>query len=83
MKKAIECSEVSEIMGIFEKYFMKDEQNFYEKPYIEIMDFLINLLRQLPLKDNKFLVKLKMTENPFKYFDRNLDFGIFYEHENE
>ena len=29
------------------------------------------------------MVKLKMTENPFKYFDKNLDFGLFYEHENE
>lgn len=81
VQKAIESCEVSEILGIFDKYFINDEENFNEEVFIQIMNSLIDLLMKNGIKDINFLTKLKMTLSPFKYLDKNLDFGLFYEHE--
>lgn len=34
-------------------------------------------------KDKNLIIKLRMTIKPFKYLDKNLDFGLFYESEQE
>jgi len=34
------------------------------------------------IKDNNLKTKLKITENPFKYLNQSIDFGLFYEREN-
>ena len=83
MHKCLEICEVNETMGIFQKYFVKDEENFDQEAYTRIMDFLIELLKEIKTVDRNFITKLRMTFQPFKYLHRSLDFGIFYEDENE
>lgn len=36
------------------------------------------MISKVGVKDNNFKTKLKITENPFKYLDQSIDFGLFY-----
>lgn len=83
MMKSLETCEVNETLGIFEKYFVKDEENFHEEAYNQVMNFLIDLLKEVNQKQKNFITKLKITYSPFKYLHKSLDFGLFYEYENE
>ena len=47
------------------------------------MDLLIEELNKAGFKDINLKTKLKMSENLYKYFGPHIDFGIFYERENE
>lgn len=82
--KFLEKSQPHEIIGIFEKYFLNEDQaNFDEQQFKVIIDFLIQLINKVGCKDNDMKTKLKITVNPFKYLDQNVDFGLFYERESE
>lgn len=35
------------------------------------------------MKDKAFVLKLTICTNPFKFLSKNLDFGLFYESEEE
>lgn len=40
-------------------------------------------LERVGIKDASFLTKLKIITNPFKYLQPSIDFGMFYEQEQE
>ena len=40
-------------------------------------------LERVGIKDGSFLTKLKIITNPFKYLQPSIDFGMFYEQEQE
>jgi hypothetical protein len=45
---------------------------------------VIKLLRNKnEIKDKCFIIKMSICTNPFKYLSKNLDFGLFYESEEE
>jgi hypothetical protein len=45
---------------------------------------VIKLLRSKnEIKDKCFILKMNICTNPFKYLPKNLDFGLFYEFEEE
>ena len=44
---------------------------------------IISELEKGGLKDANFVTKLKITMNPFKYLGEQIDFGLFYEREQE
>lgn len=85
LNKALEKAEVSNIIGIFQKYFAinKEEEEFNDETFIEIMDLLIEELNKAHFKDANLKTKLKMAENLYRYFGPHVDFGLFYERENE
>lgn len=66
-------------MGVFEKFFLNDDENFNEEAFKRIIDFLIEMMLKQGVKDSNLKTKLKITENPFKYLDQTIDFGLFYE----
>lgn len=47
------------------------------------MDLLINILEKKGIKENNLIPKLKITKDPFRYLNQSIDFGFFYERENE
>lgn len=81
LNKSLEKAEVSNIVGLFQKYFLADEEQFNEEAYCEIMDELLGVLSSAGFKDSNLLTKLKMTENLHKYLGPHVDFGLFYERE--
>ena len=83
VSKVIEKSEVNKIIGIFTKYFVEDEEHFNADAFSEIILFLIDELERVGIKDINIITKLKITTNPFKYLQKTIDFGIFYEQEND
>jgi hypothetical protein len=46
------------------------------------MSELIKMI-SVKIKDKNLIIKLRMTIKPFKYLDKTLDFGLFYESEQE
>lgn len=81
--KVIEKAEVNEIVGLFSKYFLDDPEKYHHEPFAEIINFLVHELERVGLKDGGFITKLKIITNPFKYLQPSIDFGMFYEQENE
>ena len=65
-------------MGLFDKYFINDEENFNEEAFKSILSHLIQIIIKNNPKDTNLKTKLKITEDPFKYLDQSIDFGLFY-----
>lgn len=69
-------------MTIFNKYFSCKEHDseLYTECFLEI----IKLLKaKNQIKDKFFILKMNICTNPFKYLNKKLDFGLFYESEDE
>ena len=81
--KVIEKAEMNKIVGIFTKYFLENEEAFNPEAFADIVSFLIEELERVGIKDINIMTKLKITTNPFKYLLPTIDFGMFYEQENE
>lgn len=43
------------------------------------MEFLIEIIDKTGVKDLNLKTKLKITEDPFRYLNQLIDFGLFYE----
>ena len=78
-KKNIDNKSVA--LGSFIKYF-NNKEGFDSENYEIVMSELIKMISP-KLKDKNLIIKLRMTIKPFKYLDKGLDFGIFYESEQE
>lgn len=78
-KKNIDNKSVA--LGSFIKYF-NNKEGFDSENYEIVMSELIKMISP-KLKDKNLIIKLRMTIKPFKYLDKSLDFGIFYESEQE
>lgn len=55
-----------------------DDEN-YQQSILE----LVKILKEKNVKDKLFLLKMTISTNPFKYLPKKLDFGLFYEAEDE
>lgn len=62
---------------------MNVEEKLNIDAYGEILEFLVAAIEKIDLKDRNLITKLKITINPFKYLKEKIDFGLFYEQENE
>jgi hypothetical protein len=69
----------SAILSSFTKYF-NSKEGFDSENYEIVMTELIKMI-SAKIKDKNLIIKLRMTTKPFKYLDKNLDFGLFYESE--
>lgn len=72
----------SALLGSFVKYYnAKDghDDECYQQCILE----LVKILKEKSVKDKLFLLKMTISTNPFKYLPKNLDFGLFYEAEEE
>lgn len=47
------------------------------------MKSIIGELEKAGVKDAAFYTKLRVTMNPFKYLGEDIDFGLFYEREQD
>ena len=65
---------------MFVKYFATAH---LDREYEECFRELIHILYTKDLKEKFFTVKMLICVNPFKYLGKNLDFGLFYEAEDE
>lgn len=56
-----------------------------EAAYEGIMKIIINDLKksEKKIKDRNLFTKLIITVQPFKYLQESIDFGLFYEREDE
>jgi len=73
---------VAETIGIFEKNFL-DSEKFDQEAYVAVIKAIISELDKNGIKEPNFVTKLKVSMDPFKYLDEEIDFGLFYEREND
>lgn len=68
---------------MFTKYYNKKEVHDNEI-YQECLVEMTKLLKSKnEIKDKWFIMKMSICTNPFKYLQKSLDFGLFYESEEE
>ncbi len=73
----------SNLVTAFTKYYHTNEGHDNEI-YQECLQEVAKLLRsKSEIKDKWFLMKMNICTNPFKYLHKGLDFGLFYESEEE
>ena len=69
---------IAETINVFEKNFLESEK-FNQEAYVEVIKAIINELDKSGIKEPNFVTKLKISMDPFKYLDEEIDFGLFYE----
>ena len=75
-----------DLLSTFDDYYANYKENkFLEGAYEGIMKIIINDIKKTEkkLKDQNLLTKLVITMHPFKYLQESIDFGLFYEREDE
>lgn len=75
-----------DLLNIFDDYYANYKENkFLESAYEAIMKIIISDVKKTErkLKDRNLFTKLVITMHPFKYLQENIDFGLFYEREEE
>jgi hypothetical protein len=86
LKNAANRSKYVEVTKYFEEYYNASKQNvFNEESYEALMNILIGEIRkgEKKVKDKRLFSKLLITIRPFKYLKESIDFGLFYEREEE
>lgn len=75
-----------DLIKVFENYYNDAKENKYnEEAYEAIVKITISELKksEKKVKDKRLFSKLVITIRPFRYLKENLDFGLFYEREEE
>ena len=73
----------SHLLAVFAKYYNKKD-GYDNEIYQECLTEMTKLLRNKnEIKDKWFIMKMSICTNPFKYLPKSLDFGLFYESEEE
>lgn len=81
--KCIQKFKTEEICKVFQKNFLNQDEKFNEDAFKTIITLLNELIHKVGVKDVNLITKLKICADPFKYLDKSIDFGLFYERENE
>lgn len=75
-----------DLMAVFDEYYNSFRENkFSERAYEDIIKTIINDVKknEKKVKDRRLFTKLMITVCPFKYLLESIDFGLFYEREEE
>lgn len=75
-----------DLLSIFDDYYNGFKENKHnEGAYEAIIKIIINDIRksEKKVKDRRIFTKLMITVYPFRYLQENIDFGLFYEREEE
>lgn len=73
----------SNLLTKFMTYF-ENKNGHQDELYQECsLEFVKLLQSELKVKDQIFFTKMTICSNPFKYLAKNIDFGLFYEAEDE
>jgi (2Fe-2S) ferredoxin len=81
--KCLETCKEEPILSVFKSNFLKEDGQLNEEAFRTIVQFLIENMAKEGMKVGNLKTKLLITENPWKYLDQSLDFGLFYEREDE
>ena len=86
MKNNNNRTKFPDLLNVFDEYYACfKESKFSDKAYETIIKMIINDIKKAnrPLKDKRLFTKLMITICPFKYLLESIDFGLFYEREEE
>lgn len=75
-----------DLLSIFDEYYNSFKENKHlDGAYEAIIKIIINDIRksEKKVKDRRIFTKLMITIYPFKYLQESIDFGLFYEREEE
>lgn len=76
----------TDLLNIFDDYYTNYKENkFLEGAYEAIMKIIISDVKksEKKVRDRNLFSKLVITMHPFKYLQESIDFGLFYEREDE
>lgn len=76
----------ADLIRVFEDYYNDAKDNkFNEEAYDAVVKIIISELKksEKKIKDKRLFSKLVITVRPFRYLKDTLDFGLFYEREEE
>ena len=79
-------SKYPDLLAVFDEYYANFKENkFLEGAYESIMKIIIKDVKKSEKKvnDRNLFSKLIITIRPFKYLQESIDFGLFYEREDE
>jgi hypothetical protein len=86
IKNGANRSKYADILALFDEFYAGFKENqFLGGAYEAIIKVIINDIKkqEKKVRDRNLLTKLVITIYPFKYLNDSIDFGLFYEREDE